>query len=119
MHQLFNTGPRPGNSQLLQQRAQLHNHRDLACGKIRANADRRNQRQRHKHVRLDVKARHKPDDRLQKNRDAAQDDRHPGNVKRKRLHARQTANDRGAGENQQDNFLFCPAKFKQALQSFH
>ena len=67
MHQLFDPGPGPGHRQLLQQAAQLHNKRDLPGGKLLPDADRRDQRQRDQHVRLDIERRDQPDHRLQNN----------------------------------------------------
>lgn len=50
--------------QLLQQAAELHDERDLARGEVFADADRRDQRERDEHVRLDVERRDKADDGL-------------------------------------------------------
>lgn len=64
MDELFNARAGAGDGQLFEQAAELHDERDLARGEILADADRRDQRERDEHVRLDVERRHKADDGL-------------------------------------------------------
>ena len=119
VHQLFDARPGLCHRQLLQQAAQLHDEGHLTGGKVLSDADRGDQRQRHQHVRLDVKGSHKADDGLQHNGNTAQNDGHPRHIKGQRLPLCQTANDCDAGDHQQGDILFDAAKLQQVLQLFH
>ena len=119
MDQLFNAGPGPGHSQLLQQAAQLHDERHLSGGEGLADANRGNQRQRHQHIRLDVKGRHKADDRFQHNGQTAQHNGHPSNIKGQGLDPHQAAKHRRTGQRQKHNILPDAAQLQKRLQLFH
>lgn len=119
MHKLFNARARLCNGQLLKKAAQLHDERNLASGENFSDAHRRDQRQRHQYVRLDVKRRHKANDRLEHDRHAAQNDRDPRRVERANPHAAQAANDRRAGQRQQRHIFFDAAELQKRLQLFH
>ena len=80
--ELFNARAGLGHGQFLEQGAELHDKRDLAGGKVLADADRRDQRERDEHVGLDVERRHKADDGFQNDGDAAENDRRPRRVER-------------------------------------
>ena len=71
----------PGNSQVLKQRAQLHDESHFARGKILADADRSDKGQGDEHIGFDVKGGDKSDDRFHDDRDAAENDRDPGRIK--------------------------------------
>ena len=116
MHQLFNACPHLGHRQLLQQSAQLHDEGHLAGGKNFPNAHRGHQRQRHQHVRLDVKGRHQPDDGLQNNGQAAQHNGDPRQVKGQRLPLQQAGHHRNARNRQQHHVLFDAAQVQKFLQ---
>ena len=83
MDQLLNPGSGPGNSQIFEQRAKLHDESHFARGKILADADGCDEGQGDEHVGLDVKVSDKSDDRFHDDRDTAENDRDPGRIKGK------------------------------------
>ena len=89
---LFDAGPRLCNRQILQQRAQLHDESHFACGKILADADRGNKRQRYQHVGLDVKSGNQPDYSLHNDWYAAKDNGDPRRVEGQREQIKQADN---------------------------
>ena len=119
MHQLFDPSARTRNSELFQQRAKLHNECNLASRKILANNDRRDQRQRHKHVRLDVKSRDQPNDRFQDDRDPAENDRHPRRIHTADLQSGNARHEGDPGNDQKYNVAFCSAPLEQGFQAFN
>ena len=119
MNQLFDSGTRSCHGQFLQQGTELHDDRDLARRKILTDADRRDQRKRHKHIRFDIKRGDKPDDRFQNDGQTAENDRDPRHIKRKRLKFQKTAYDCDARDRKQDNILFDSAERQKMLQLFH
>lgn len=62
--ELFDARAGAGDGQLFEKTAELHDERDLTRGKVFADADRRDQRERDEHVCLDVERRDKADDGL-------------------------------------------------------
>ena len=83
MHQFLDACSGFGDRQFLQQAAQLHDERHLAGGKILANGNRGDQRQRYQHIRLDVKGGHQTDDSLQNDGNAAENNGDPRHIKEK------------------------------------
>ena len=92
---------------------------DLARGEILADADRGDQRERNEHVGLDIERRHKADHRLENNWDAAQDDRHPGDVERKGLHLQKAQYQRCAGDAEKYDVALRAAQLEQPFQLFN
>ena len=84
VHQLLNPGSGFRHGQLLQKTAQLHDKSHLTGRKNLPDGHGRDQRQRHQHVRFDIKRRHQADDGLQNDRHTAQDDGHPSHIQLKR-----------------------------------
>ena len=117
--QLFDAGPGLGDGQLLQQRAQLHDERNLSGGERLSDADGRDQRQRNQHVRLDVERGDKADHGLQNDGDAAQDDGDPRRIERERVDLQQAAQDRGPGDRKERDIFFDAAQCQQLFQPFH
>ena len=64
MDELFDARVGAGDGQLFEKTAELHDERDLTRGEDLADADRRDQRERDEHVRLDVERRDEADDGL-------------------------------------------------------
>ena len=62
--ELFDARAGAGDGQLFEKTAELHDERDLTRGEDFADADRRDQRERDEHVRLDVERRDEADDGL-------------------------------------------------------
>ena len=119
MHELFNARPGPRDGQILQQRTQLHDERHLTCGKVLADDHRGDQRDGNQYVRLDVERGHQPDDRLEDDRHAAQDDCNPRRVERQRQQAENARQQRQAADHETGYIFFRPAPFEKCFQLFH
>ena len=117
--ELFDARPRPRDGQILEQRAELHDERDLARGEVLADDDRCDQRDGHQHIRLDVERGHQPDDRLEDDGDTTQDDRDPRRVKRERQQVENADQQRDAAQRQTGDILFRPAPFQKFFQLLH
>ena len=98
------------HGQFLEQGTELHDKRDLAGGKVLADAERRDQRERDEHVGLDVERRHKADDGLQNDGDAAENDRDPRRVERQGEKIENADDQRDAGDHKQCDVLFRAAQ---------
>ncbi len=119
MYQLLNSCPRSCHRQLLEQGAQLHDHRHLARSKNFPDADGSDQRQRHQHICLDVEGRDQSDKGLQKDGHPAQDNRNPCHIKRERFPFQQTADHRSARNDQQRRVLCGSSELQQRFQLLH
>ena len=116
--ELLDSRPRPRDGHILQKRAELHDEGNLARGEVLPDAHRCDQRKGHQNVRLDVKGRNQADQRFQKDRDAAEDDGHPGRVKGERNQIKDADNERDPGNRQQHDFFFDAAKLQKGLDRF-
>ena len=115
MHQLFDACSRTGYRQILQQSAELHDKRNLARRKDLADDHRRNQRQRYKHIGLDIKRCHQSDDCFQNDRDSAQDNRDPRRIHTERLQMKNTCQKRNGRKHQQRDVLLRSSPLEKLL----
>ena len=107
------------HGQIFEQAAELHDESDLARGKVLADSDRGQERNGHEHIGLDVKGRDQANNRLQDDRDAAQDDGNPGRVKRQRDQIKDAHEQRYARHGQAGDLAPGAAPCKQGFQFFH
>ena len=104
----FNACAGFGNSQVLQQRAKLHDKGNLTGRKILPDTNRSNESKGHQHISFYIKSSDKPNHCLCQDRDAAKNNGNPCRIEWQRKQIKDTDYERKAGNGQEHNILFMP-----------